>query len=120
MGIPGERFYKMSNAIFCYGLKPVELTVYSYLVCCAGNKEKCWPSMSTIAASCGCGVTTARKSVDALERRGFIRKMPTYFSYHTGENRQTNNTYYILDPPPIGAATPKAELIEVDSERSRA
>ena len=33
----GERFYKMSNAIFTYGLTPIELAVYSYLVCCAGR-----------------------------------------------------------------------------------
>ena len=94
--------------------------MYSYLVCCTGNKEKCWPSMNTIAACCGCGVTTARKSVDTLERRGFIRKTPTYFSYRSGQNRRTNNTYYILDLPPLGAATPKVKIVEIDSERSRA
>ena len=36
MPVFGERFYQMSNAIFCYDLKPIPLAVYSYLVCCAG------------------------------------------------------------------------------------
>ena len=36
MPVLGERFYQMSNAIFCYDLKPIPLAVYSYLVCCAG------------------------------------------------------------------------------------
>ena len=49
MPILGERFYQMSNAIFCYDLKPIPLAVYSYLVCCAGQKELCWPSIKTIA-----------------------------------------------------------------------
>ena len=49
MPILGERFYQISNAIFCYDLKPIPLAVYSYLVCCAGQKELCWPSIKTIA-----------------------------------------------------------------------
>lgn len=55
------RFYQMSNAIFCYDLKPIPLAVYSYLACCAGQKELCWPSIKTIAlqlfrkCSAGCG-----------------------------------------------------------------
>mgnify|MGYP000880488100 CR=1 FL=1 len=49
MPILGERFYQMSNAIFYYDLKPIPLAVYSYLVCCAGQKELCWPSIKTIA-----------------------------------------------------------------------
>ena len=39
MPILGERFYQMSNTIFCYDLKPIPLAVYSYLVCCAGQKD---------------------------------------------------------------------------------
>ena len=54
MPILGERFYQMSNTIFCYDLKPIPLAVYSYLVCCAGQKDVCWPSMKTIALHCGC------------------------------------------------------------------
>ena len=39
MPVLGERFYQMSNTIFCYDLKPIPLAVYSYLVCCAGQKD---------------------------------------------------------------------------------
>ena len=56
MPILGERFYQMSNAIFCYDLKPIPLAVYSYLVCCAGQKELCWPSIKTIALHCTAAV----------------------------------------------------------------
>ena len=101
MSILGERYFKTSNAIFCYGLSCRELAVYGYLRSRAGSKETCWPSMQTIAAGCNCSDTTARKAVDELERRGFIRRVPTYATDHRGRRRQCNNTYYILPMPPL-------------------
>ena len=59
MPILGERIYQMSNAIFCYNLKPIPLAVYNYLVCCAGQKELCWPSIKTIALHCSCSENAA-------------------------------------------------------------
>ena len=66
MPILGERFYQMSNAIFCYDLKPIPLAVYSYLVCCAGQKDLCWPSIKTIALHCNCSENAARDAVKQL------------------------------------------------------
>ena len=98
--IPGERFYKMSNAVFFYDLTPTEFMAYSYLVCCAGQKEFCWPSIYTIAVNCNCSENTARKAVTSLVRKKFIRKVTTYEDCG-GHSRQTNNTYHILDLPPV-------------------
>ena len=89
MPILGERFYQMSNAIFYYDLKPIPLAVYSYLVCCAGQKDLCWPSIKTIA----------RDSVRQLVERGFIRKVATKQMRRDGRWRQSNNHYYILPLP---------------------
>ena len=100
----GERFYQMTNAIFCYDLTPVEFVVYSYLVCCAGQKEKCWPSVHKIAVNCNCSENTARKAVASLTEKRFIRKTTTYEDWQGGRSRQTNNTYYILDLPPTHTA----------------
>ena len=36
MSILGERFFKLSNALFCYHLTPIQFTVYSFLVSSAG------------------------------------------------------------------------------------
>lgn len=107
MSIPGEQFFKMSNVIFCYGLTPIQFAAYSYLVSRAGQKERCWPSMKTIAACCGCSKNAVRSAIDELERRGFIRRVATYCDDHRGQSRQTNNTYYILDLPPISKPEPK-------------
>ena len=71
--ILGERFFKLSNALFCFHLTPIQFTVYSFLVSSAGRKEKCWPSMKTIASNCHCSETAAREAITALEQKGFIR-----------------------------------------------
>lgn len=99
MPILGERFYQMSNAIFCYDLKPIPLAVYSYLVCCAGQKDLCWPSIKTIALHCSCSENAARDAVRQLVERGFIRKVATKQMRRDGSWRQSNNHYYILPLP---------------------
>lgn len=107
MSILGERYFKTSNAIFCYGLGCRELAVYGYLRSRAGSKDYCWPSMQTIASACSCSDTTARKAVDELERRGFIRKVATYATDRKGRRRQCNNTYHILPMPPLPGSKDK-------------
>lgn len=92
-------FYMMKNAIFQYGLRPIELVVYSYLVSCAGRRDYCWPSMEKIAANCGCGTTSARNAVHRLEEYGFIRIVPVIRQDEKGNRWQTNNHYYIQPLP---------------------
>lgn len=101
MSILGERYFKTSNAIFCYGLSCRELAVYGYLRSRAGSKDHCWPSMQTIAAACNCSSTTARKAVDELERRGFIRRVPTPPTARAdGGNATTPTICWICRPCP--------------------
>ena len=92
MSILGERYFKTSNAIYSYSLGCRELAVYGYLRSRAGNRDTCWPSMQTIAAACGCSDTTARKAVDELERRKFIRCVPTYATDRKGRRRRPGLT----------------------------
>lgn len=86
--------------MFIYGLTPVQSVAYSYLVSCAGSHGRCWPSMQTIAANCSCSPTTVRAAAQELKRHGFINYVPTYEKRY-GQNRQINNTYFILDLPPL-------------------
>ena len=101
MKILNESYFKLSNAMYHYKLTPIQLTVYGYLVCCAGQSGRCWPSMKTIAACCGCSKNAARGATDELVRRGFIRKVETFKDEPCGIVRQTNNTYYILELPDL-------------------
>ena len=97
--ILGGSYYQIGNTVFCYGLTPIQIAVYSYLLSCAGQKGKCWPAMKTIAACCGCSKNAARDAVNELERRKFIRKTETFRDETNGKKRQVNNTYYILELP---------------------
>lgn len=87
--ILGERFFKLSNALFCYRLTPIQFTVYSFLVSSAGQKEKCWSSVKTIAANCACSVNATRAAINELERRGFIRRVARYQDRTNGSVRRT-------------------------------
>ncbi len=114
----GERFYQMSNAIFLYDLTPTEFMVYSYLICCAGRKGMCWPSMRRIAVNCNCSENTARKAIASLVKKRFIRRVATYEDWQDGHSRQTNNTYYILNLPPVqsaAATTPTKRYRQVEN-----
>ena len=101
MSIPGERYFKLSNAIFCYHLTPIQLSVYSYLVSCAGQKEKCWPSMKTIAVNCSCSENAARTAMTKLVELGFISRTRRYRDRPGGRSSQTSNLYSILELPPL-------------------
>ncbi len=117
--ILGERFYQMSNAIFYYDLTPVEFMVYNYLVCASGQKGVCWPSIGKIAVNCNCSENTARTAVTALVKKQFIRRVATYEDWIGGHSRQTNNTYYILDLPPVQSSAvpaPAKRCRQVENE----
>ena len=94
-------FFQMSNDIFRYGLTPNELTVYCYLVSCAGQKDKCWPSVKTISKNCNITENTVRKCISVLVERGFIRRIHTTRYNRSGQSFQGNNNYYILDLPEL-------------------
>ena len=100
MAILGEQYFKMSNAIFVYGLTPIQLSVYFFLCRCAGQRGSCWPSMQTIADNCCCSKNAARAAVQRLATLGFIRVLATYDELADVGRRQTNNTYFILELPP--------------------
>jgi len=96
-----QNYYQMSNSIFSYRLKPIQFAVYCYLISCAGAKEMCWPSMSTIAANCNCSKNAARDAIRELERRGFVRRIASYQTRNNGQSRQTSNRYIILALPSL-------------------
>jgi len=96
-----QNYYQMPNVIFSYRLTPIQFAVYNYLVSCSGAKEMCWPSMSTIAASCNCSKNAARYAIRELERRGFVRTIATFQTRNNGQSRQTSNRYIILALPSL-------------------
>ena len=107
MPILGERFYPMSNVIFCYDLKPIPLAVYGYLVCYAGEKELCWPSIKTIALQLfgkRCEGRSQAISGSRIHPQGGNQQAMR----RDGSWRQSNNHYYILPLPALSTAGHRA------------
>ena len=98
---PTERFFKLSNSVFRYGLTPIQFVVYSHLVCCAGSRGKCYPSMQNIAANCNCSPNAARAVVHVLQAKRLIKIAAPYRQDGRGRTRQANNSYFIEQLPPI-------------------
>ena len=103
-----NNYFTMPNEVFQLGLSAGELAVYSYLVCCAGQKDLCWPSIKTIALHCNCSENAARDAVKQLVERRFIRKVATKQMRRDGRWRQSNNHYYILPLPALPTAGHRA------------
>ncbi len=95
---PTKEFYRLPNSIFDLGLTPIQFTLYSYLVSCAGSKTYCWPSLETISDKTGVGISAVQKHLKVLQKRQLI---------HIGKrktgNGNWNNEYRLLslDNPEI-------------------
>ena len=62
---PTKEFFRLPNNIFDLGLTPIQFTLYSYLVSCAGSSTICWPSLKTICAKTGIGLTAVQNHLTA-------------------------------------------------------
>ena len=71
---PTENYFRMYNKVFDLNLRATTFLLYSYLLCCAGNKGYCWPSLETISRKTGLSVSTIQDHLKILERRKLIRK----------------------------------------------
>ena len=97
----------MPHRIFQFRLTPVQLTVYSYLVSCTGQKEVCWPSYQTIANVCCISRNTAIRTIEALQRKRLIEKSRTTSRNINGRVRTSNNEYQINDLSAIECWSPE-------------
>ena len=88
---PTKEFFRLPNKIFDLGLTPIQYTLYSYLVSCAGSKNYCWPSLETISAKTGIGISAVQKHLKNLEKRQIIR-----IGKRKTRNGNWNNEYRLL------------------------
>ena len=89
-------FYQMPNNIFSFNLNKYELSVYSYLVCCAGKKKECWPSLTTISRVLGISRGSAVKAIDKLVQLRLIDRIQVMKENKNGMMVMRNNHYLIL------------------------
>lgn len=85
----------LPNCIFEERLTPNEFIIYSYLLRCKDNSNRCFPSRSTIAKNCCLSVCTVDRYLQKLIDRGLVEKTQRY-----GDNQQYSNLYtvHIVEP----------------------
>lgn len=70
---------------------PVTRLVLLALADSANDEGVCWPSMSTVARKAGCGVSTARAAVTALQKDGYLRREER----RTEGDRNQSNVFHL-------------------------
>ena len=95
---PTKEFFRLFNKIFTIPMTPIEFRLYAYLVCCAGNKGYCWPTMETIIRETGIKKSSLQKAIKVLQQRQLIEVRK-----HRNYRGPANNEYHLLslDNPEI-------------------
>ena len=77
------------QSTFCSDLKPRARLVLQCLILHSNKEGTCFPSIKTIAAECGYGVTTVKRALDDLLEAGYIQKAPRFDERKNGGSYQT-------------------------------
>ena len=93
------KFEYMERA-FSSELRPRARLVLQVLVLHCNKEGECFPSIKTIAAKCGYGISTVKRALDELVEAGYIIKQARFDERKNGG--QTSNLYTLCAeaPPP--------------------
>ena len=83
--------FEYMERVFSSGLKPRARLVLQVLVLHCNKEGECFPSIKTIAAKCGYGVSTVKRALDELVKAGYIVKQARFDERKNGG--QTSNLY---------------------------
>ena len=103
---PKKQFLVLPNAVFDMPLDVYAFKIYAYLVCCAGNRGECWPTMHKMSTKLGMAVSTIQDRINYLVQQQLIT-----IKKHTGPGKYKNNIYVLLaqDNPDIYRAHSEPE-----------
>ena len=106
------KFEYMQRA-FSSELKPRARLVLQVLVLHCNKEGECFPSIKTIAAKCGYGVSTVKRALDQLVKAGYIVKQARFDERKNGG--QTSNLYTLCSDLPCTDEPENAPVPEDDS-----
>jgi len=106
------KFEYMQRA-FSSELKPRARLVLQVLVLHCNKEGECFPSIKTIAAKCGYGVSTVKRALDELVKAGYIVKQARFDERKNGG--QTSNLYTLCSDLPCTDEPENAPVPEDDS-----
>ena len=66
---PKKEFLMLPNSVFDMPLAVYAFKIYAYLVCCAGNRGECWPTMIKMSKELGITMSTVQDRINLLEKR---------------------------------------------------
>ena len=119
---PIKNYFPVPNEVYTLGLKPTELSIYSYLLHIEDrNTFECYASYKTIGKAVGVSPNTVRKYIRRLEERGLITTEHTTVILKGGQKRNGVLKYHIR---PVREAleifySKQIELAEEETERQR-
>ena len=95
---PKKEFLMLPNSVFDMPLDVYAFKIYAYLVCCAGSRGECWPTMNKMSNKLGIAVSTVQDRINLLVKRKLIA-----IKKHQGTGKYKNNLYVLLsqDNPDI-------------------
>lgn len=95
---PKKEFLMLPNSVFDMPLDVYAFKIYAYLVCCAGSRGECWPTMHKMSTKLGIAVSTIQDRINLLVDRKLIA-----VKKHTSMGKYKNNVYVLLpqDNPDI-------------------
>lgn len=91
------KFEYMERA-FSSELRPRARLVLQVLVLHCNKEGECFPSIKTIAAKCGYGISTVKRALDELVEAGYIIKQARFDERKNGG--QTSNLYTLCTKAP--------------------
>jgi hypothetical protein len=100
-----KRFFVDNVIVSGYGPQIGVYGIAVYAALCMHSKpstQRCWPSHRTIAKEIGCSVAKVKEALSQLKKLKLLSVDP---HYDAENQRQTSNTYTLLDPQAI-AETP--------------
>ena len=106
--------YQYIQSAFHSDLKPRARLVLNCLIMHANQDGECFPSIKTIAAECGYGVSTVKRALNDLCEAGYLQKQARFDERKKGG--QTSNLYtLILTAEPADSDTAGTEPEETET-----
>lgn len=90
--------FEYMEKVFSSELRPRARLVLQVLVLHCNKEGECFPSIKTIAAKCGYGVSTVKRALDELVNAGYIVKQARFDERKNGG--QTSNLYTLCSELP--------------------
>ena len=84
---PKKEFLMLPNSVFDMPLDVYAFKIYAYLVCCAGSRGECWPTMHKMSCKLGIAMSTVQDRISLLHKhlpcicldKQKVRPRPHYF-----------------------------------------